>query len=104
MNEIYWMIVCGTLGVLLVIMGCAIYILELRIKRTERDLTTANTIIEDILDITDKCEVSMGCCMCGDNMQTHDTGYNCGHSAVDMGAYHFAPVSERAHRWVERGY
>lgn len=104
MNQIYWMIVCGTLAVLLVILCCTIYLLEVKVRRVQKDLDTANKIIEDILDITDKCDVVIGHCMCGDNMETHDTGYNCGHSAVDMGSYYFADVSVRAHRWIDRGY
>lgn len=67
--------------------------------KAEVEKARANEAIEklcDLLYVLDHAHIETGVCCCGDNMQGHDPGYNCGHSPLDMWDYHGEPVLEAA--------
>ena len=96
--------VIGVLGIVLVITWMFVYVLEMRLLRAKKDLETANSIIQDVLDLNNHASMQSGCCMCGEPMDGHSHPMHSGHCATDSGEYHWAPIRIRAERWLERGY
>lgn len=96
--------VIGVLGIVIVITWMFVYVLEMRLLRAKKDLETANSIIQDILDLNDHASMQSGCCMCGESMENHSHPMWAGHAATDSGEYYWAPIRIRAERWLERGY
>jgi Lar family restriction alleviation protein len=43
--------------------------------------------LEGWLNIAHHCEITDGCCCCGDDMQNHLDPVGCGHSPVEHGSY-----------------
>lgn len=51
-------------------------------------------LVKGAADIFEHCSVEMGCCCCGDSVETHSIGS--GHSPVDQGAYAVGRWQEQA--------
>ena len=57
-------------------------------NRRPTDKVTSELVymVEAFIEITQHCSISTGCCMCGDEVDSHS--YTSGHSPVDSGWYH----------------
>lgn len=45
-------------------------------------------LLEALVEILDRADISEGYCCCGDSMQNHPGPMHCGHSPVDVGVYY----------------
>lgn len=57
-------------------------------------------LVKGAADIFEHCAVEMGCCCCGDSIETHSIGS--GHSPVDQGAYAVDRWQEQYRTTLER--
>lgn len=89
-----WMI----LGLIMfaVVLIVAALAMEHKAERAEERAQEAIEKLCDLLYVLDHAHIETGVCCCGDNMEGHDPGYNCGHSPLDMWDYHGQPVYEAA--------
>jgi hypothetical protein len=46
------------------------------------------TLLNRWVGVVEQCSVTTGVCCCGEPMEGHSDPMFCGHSPVDMGAYH----------------
>ncbi len=95
-----WMILGLIMFVVLLIV--AYMVMEYKADRAEERAEEAIEKLADLLYVLNQAHIETGVCCCGDNMATHDTGYNCGHSALDMWDYHGEPVLQSARLFVRQ--
>lgn len=58
-----------------------------------------NTVL-NLKAIIENSDVSTGVCMCGEGMSGHADPFDCGHSAVDSGAYYAVSALKAANKLV----
>ena len=95
--EWMWMILICI--IILLITACVM--LEYHADRAKDNEALAVQHLEKLLDVLQHCHIETGICCCGDNMEGHDPGYNCGHSPLDMFDYHGLPVLQNAQQFIK---
>ena len=94
-----WMWLILICVIILLITTCVM--LEARADRAVHNEDLAVAHLEQLLDVLSHCHIETGVCCCGDDMETHDPGYNCGHSPLDMFDYHGLPVLQNAQQFIK---
>ena len=87
---------------LIILLITACLMMEHHAQRAAERADVACQHLEDVLTTLQQCEIKTGVCCCGDNMEGHDPGYNCGHSALDMYDYYGEPVLRAAALYLEQ--
>jgi hypothetical protein len=64
------------------------------LERAEARIKTLRTLLNRWVGVIENCSVTAGVCCCGDSMDEHSHPMSCGHTPVDMGAYHAGLLME----------
>lgn len=73
-----WMWLLLICIIILLITACVM--LEYRSQRDSELASKACEHLQNVMYALQQAEIKTGVCCCGDNMEGHDPGYNCGHS------------------------
>lgn len=94
-----WLIlvlICIVVALIALAMHC-----EYKVDESERRSDEIAQALEDLLFALAHTEIKTGICCCGGNMENHDSGYNCGHSALDEWDYHGEPILRAAQQKLD---
>lgn len=89
-----WLIlvlICVVVALIALAMHC-----EYKADESARIADDLANELEGLLFALSRAEIKTGVCCCGDSMENHDSGYNCGHSALDEWDYHGEPILRSA--------
>lgn len=94
-----WMWLLLICIIILLITACVM--LEHRSQRDRELADKACVHLQNVMYALQQAEIKTGVCCCGDSMEGHDPGYNCGHSALDMFDYYGLPILDAAQKFLE---
>ena len=94
-----WMWILLICIIILLITACIM--LEYRAERDKELAYKACEHLQSVMCVLQQAEIKTGVCCCGDSMEGHDPGYNCGHSPLDMFDYYGLPIIRAAEDFLE---
>ena len=100
-GELFHVAVSRTVINIIILLITACVMLEYHADRAKDNEELAVQHLEKLLDVLQHCHIETGLFCCGDNMEGHDPGYNCGHSPLDTFDYHGLPVLQNAQQFIK---